>query len=74
MTQLPARADATIPTDTLVACSHCAALLPFKRSEFPHIDACGFESYAFDCVECGASLAGVIDPADEKLLLCEVAI
>jgi hypothetical protein len=36
----------------------------------PHqIDACGFESYSFDCKVCGSSLAGILDPYDETLLL-----
>jgi len=55
-----------------VVCPRCSAHLAFRRSLHPHIDACGFESYALECTNCGASLAGVIDPADETLLLSEV--
>jgi hypothetical protein len=45
--------------------------LTFWRSNPPQIDACGFESYRLDCPECGAALAGIIDPADDALLLSE---
>ena len=54
-----------------VACPNCAHQLTFHRSTHPDIDACGFESYSFVCRECGAALAGIIDPADETLLLSE---
>jgi hypothetical protein len=54
-----------------VACPSCAARLMFCRSNPPPIDACGFESYRLDCRECGAALAGIIDPADDALLLTE---
>ena len=37
------------------------------------IDSCGFESYRLRCNECGIGLAGMIDPCDETLLLCEDA-
>ncbi|HTY55345.1 MAG TPA: hypothetical protein VMB26_09095 [Candidatus Binataceae bacterium] len=52
-------------------CPHCHAGLGFRRSQTPNIDACGFESYRLDCRECGAALAGIIDPADDALLLTE---
>lgn len=68
-----ALAPETETADTqLVACSRCSAQLTFARTAAPHIDACGFESYQFDCEACGAPLAGIIDPADEALLLTEV--
>jgi C4-type Zn-finger protein len=54
-------------------CPKCNAPLAFFRSYIPHIDECGFESYSLECKECGAGLAGVIDPADETLLLSETA-
>jgi hypothetical protein len=38
----------------------------------PRIDECGFESRSFECEKCGATLAGVIDPFDETLLLSEI--
>lgn len=55
----------------VVACPRCAAALIFFRSDTPHIDACGFESYSFDCDACGAPLTGIIDPSDDLLLLSE---
>jgi hypothetical protein len=56
-----------------VACPKCNTRLAFRRSREPFIDACGFESYAFACHECGASLAGVVDPFDDTLLISELA-
>ena len=53
----------------VVACPNCHAELTAVRSGFPAIDSCGFESYRMECEECGAQLAGIIDPADEALLL-----
>jgi C4-type Zn-finger protein len=52
-----------------VACPKCDAELKFYRSETPYFDECGFESYSIKCSACGSSLAGIIDPADDKLLL-----
>jgi DNA-directed RNA polymerase subunit RPC12/RpoP len=52
-----------------VACPKCDASLKFYRSDKPHIDECGFESYSFKCSGCGSMLLGIIDPADDKLLL-----
>jgi hypothetical protein len=57
----------------IVACPRCSAHLVFSRSYNPRIDACGFESYSLECKECGAALAGIIDPADEALLLADLA-
>ena len=51
-----------------VACPACAGLIIFCRSETPHIDACGFESYELECRTCRVSLACIIDPFDETLL------
>jgi hypothetical protein len=36
------------------------------------MDECGFESYELKCKGCDISLRGIIDPADDKLLLSEV--
>lgn len=47
--------------------------LTFGRSPMPRIDSCGFEGYSLECKECGAALAGIIDPGDEKLLLTPLA-
>jgi hypothetical protein len=52
-----------------VACPKYDASLKFYRSDKPHIDECGFESYSLKCRACGLMLIGIIDPADEKLLL-----
>jgi ribosomal protein L37AE/L43A len=56
-----------------VVCPSCNRQLAFRRSDHPIIDACGFENYCFECQECGTLLAGIIDPADETLLLSEAA-
>jgi hypothetical protein len=39
----------------------------------PHIDEWGFENYSLECKQCGATLAGIIDPADDALLLTDNA-
>jgi len=52
-----------------VACPKCDASLKFYRSDNPHIDECGFESYSFKCSACGSMLGGIIDPADDMLLV-----
>ena len=62
----------TVSHAQFVGCPRCAARLMFSRLQPPRIDACGFESYSLDCPECDAALAGVIDPADEALLLSVV--
>jgi hypothetical protein len=56
-----------------IACPKCSARFVFCRSGKPFIDACGFESYTLECHECGASLAGIVDPFDETLLISEMA-
>jgi len=53
------------------ACPRCSAALGLLRSDRPHIDDCGFESYRFECADCGTALVGIIDPADETLLVSE---
>ena len=52
-----------------VACPKCDALLIFYSSDKPHIDESGFESYCFKCKVCGSMLTGIIDPADDALLV-----
>jgi hypothetical protein len=52
-------------------CPKCHTRLNFRRSANPDIDSCCFESYRLDCQQCGAALAGIIDPADDALLLTE---
>ena len=64
----------TIKTSNLskpekVACPKCDASLVFYRSDKPHIDECGFESYCFKCKVCGSMLTGIIDPAEDALLV-----
>jgi hypothetical protein len=54
------------------ACPNCNSRFVFRRSETPTFDACGFESYSLQCSACGAALAGIIDPADQSLLLSAV--
>lgn len=44
----------------------------FCRSSAPNIDACGFESYSLECTDCKSLLGGIIDPADEALLLAPI--
>jgi hypothetical protein len=56
----------------VTACPACHARLTYRRSLPAPLDACGFESYALDCPGCGATLAGVVDPLDDKLLLTVV--
>jgi hypothetical protein len=53
----------------LIACPQCGAGIAFDRSPVPHMDECGFESYRFACTECGAPIVGIIDSADDTLLL-----
>jgi hypothetical protein len=67
---------ATTSAQEVLLCPNCNAGLSFRRSRTPDIDACGFESYRFDCPACGAALAGIVDPADDALLLseCEVPL
>jgi hypothetical protein len=52
-----------------VVCPKCDGRLNFLRSDKPHIDECGFESYSLNCPACGSALIGIIDPADDALLL-----
>ena len=51
------------------ACPKCRVSQKLLRSSIPQIDSCGFESYFFQCESCKSSLAGVIDPMNEELLL-----
>ena len=53
-------------------CPSCNFGFAFRRTAMPAIDACGFESYSLHCDACGTQLAGIIDPADEVLLLSVV--
>lgn len=52
-----------------VACPKCDAQFTFYRSSTPNVDECGFESYRLKCGKCKTHLVGIVDPADDKLLL-----
>jgi hypothetical protein len=60
---------APIRAARVVVCPQCDAQLLFHRSRTPEIDACGFETCRLVCSECAASLAGVIDPHDDAVLV-----
>ena len=59
-------------TEQLIGCPKCSARLRFRRSRFPLMDSCGFETYSLECDQCGAQLVGIIDPVDDQLLLSEL--
>jgi len=63
----------TVSAAQVIACPACSARLAFHRHSTPHIDACGFESYSLECTDCGAALAGIVDPFDDTLLLSQMA-
>jgi hypothetical protein len=71
MTRLSSSEIPLIHGTQIVTCPKCNATFEFRRSIRPHIDECGFESYELKCVTCSASLYGIIDPADDELLLSE---
>ena len=50
-------------------CPNCKTRSKFSRTTNPQIDSCGFESYSFRCKRCKSSLAGIIDPMDDELLV-----
>ena len=52
-----------------IECPECKAHSVFRRATFPQFDSSGFEIYSFQCQGCGASIVGIIDPFDDKLLL-----
>ena len=63
----PTIKSSNLSTPEKVACPKCDASLIFYRSNKPHIDECGFESYSFKCRACRSMLVGIIDPADDTL-------
>lgn len=71
---IDAEEPAAAPRALQIACPVCGAEIAFDRSPIPPMDECGFESYRFECRECGAVIAGIVDPADDALLLTETAI
>jgi hypothetical protein len=56
----------------VTTCPRCRVGLSVTRNSLPPIDRCGFESYSLVCEHCGAGLAGIVDPADDALLLSVV--
>jgi hypothetical protein len=56
-------------TAIVASCPNCRVSLKLLQSLIPQIDSCGFESYSFQCESCKSSLAGIIDPLDEELLV-----
>lgn len=64
-----AAGHSTTPGAHVTTCPHCRAGLMVMRSSLPPIDSCGFESYSLVCERCGTRLAGIVDPADDALLL-----
>jgi hypothetical protein len=56
-------------TFQIVICPHCRLHFRFYRSGWPDIDESGFKSYSLECPRCDATLRGIVDPADDKLLL-----
>jgi hypothetical protein len=67
-----AQADAQVDAQ-VIACPYCNARFAFSCSSTPVVDECGFESYRFECRECSAAFAGIVDPIDDTLLLTETA-
>ena len=63
------RTDHAYDTTIAAACPKCRVSLKLLRSSIAQIDSCGFESYSFQCELCKSSLAGIIDPMDEELLV-----
>jgi len=61
----------TMAVHNVPLCPRCHTRLNFHRSQTPDIDAAGFETYRFDCQQCGTALIGIIDPADGALTLSE---
>ena len=56
-------------TPITVTCPKCKACSKLFRAINPTIDRCGFETYSFRCTGCASSLAGIIDPSDDELVV-----
>jgi hypothetical protein len=56
-------------TTIVAACPKCRVSLKLLRSSIPQFDSCGFENYFLQCESCQSSLAGVIEPINEELLI-----
>ena len=53
----------------IAICPNCKTGSKFFRTTYRQIDSCGFESYSFQCKQCKSSLAGIIDPLNDELLV-----
>jgi hypothetical protein len=53
----------------IAVCPNCKSGSKLFRATVPQIDSCCFESYSFQCKRCKSSLAGIIDPMNEELLV-----
>jgi len=53
----------------IAICPNCKTGSKFFRTTYPQIDSGGFESYSFQCKRCKSSLAGIIDPINDELLV-----
>jgi hypothetical protein len=74
MAMTPSIKTSSVSKSKKVACPKCDASLKFHRGDTPHIDECGFQSYSLRCRGCGSMLVGIIDPADDTLLLTISAV
>jgi hypothetical protein len=72
LSPLPVRTLNAEANAQAIVCPSCNFGFVFRRTAMPAFDACGFESYSLHCEACGTQLAGIIDPADEVLLLSAV--
>jgi hypothetical protein len=52
-----------------IKCPRCKTRSVLHKAAFPRLDSSGFESYSFQCRNCGNPLAGIIDPFDGRLLV-----
>ncbi len=59
----------SIAKGSVLACPGCDAVLEYACHATPGVDECGFESYRFRCGACGVVVLGIVDPADQTLLL-----
>ena len=66
---IPSTKPASVSKTQEVASPRCRKSFQFHRSDTPNIDECGFESYSLKCNACGSALIGIIDPANDGLIL-----
>jgi hypothetical protein len=53
----------------IAICPNCKSGSKLLRATVPQLDSCGFESYSFQCEGCKRTLAGIIEPMNEELLV-----